>query len=358
MPRKKPFVFVLMPFDESFRDVYDVAIKGACKKANVYCDRVDEMDFPEPVYDRIITSINVCDFLVADLSGCNANVFYELGYAHSLGKLVILLVRSTEEVPFDLKGFPHLVHGTSLVRLRDRLTRKLKWAVARLDSTPGEQVGHGKVYLNRVPCEADATFPLWQERIAFPGPVVHVLDRAMMGPSANRRSRASSLRPVDGHAMVPLVVVEIASQSDQMITDCQVVVHTQAAHCTVNPSSALEQLWPQIETDLVVAAQPPHLVDYEAELTNQLPDYGRKFLVARDVSVSPSSSHICKLYFFGQRNYREANDRPEIRTELTRGKLFLIRITTRKGPFDITCRYNKGGCFQICSVTPDHPVFD
>ena len=38
----KPFVFVLMPFNDAFTDIYEVGIKQACKDAGAYCERVDE----------------------------------------------------------------------------------------------------------------------------------------------------------------------------------------------------------------------------------------------------------------------------------------------------------------------------
>ncbi len=43
------------------------------------------------------------DLVIADLSGQNPNVFYEVGIAHTLGKPVLLLSQSIEDVPFDLR---------------------------------------------------------------------------------------------------------------------------------------------------------------------------------------------------------------------------------------------------------------
>jgi hypothetical protein len=39
----KPFVFVLMPFEEEFDDVYELRIKAACKDAGGYCERVQPL---------------------------------------------------------------------------------------------------------------------------------------------------------------------------------------------------------------------------------------------------------------------------------------------------------------------------
>jgi len=51
------------------------------------------------IWDRIAST----RFVIADLSGRNANVFYELGLCHGLGKRAVLLTQSISDVPFDLR---------------------------------------------------------------------------------------------------------------------------------------------------------------------------------------------------------------------------------------------------------------
>jgi hypothetical protein len=64
------------------------------------------------------------------MSGRNANVFYEVGYAHALGKIVLLLTKNADDIPFDLKHYPHIVYGSSITQLRKDLSNRLVWAVA------------------------------------------------------------------------------------------------------------------------------------------------------------------------------------------------------------------------------------
>jgi nucleoside 2-deoxyribosyltransferase len=89
----KPFCFVLMPFSESFSDIYELGIKEACNDAGAYCERVDEQIFQERILDRIYNQIAKADIIIADMTGKNPNVFYEVGYAHALGKNTILLTQ-------------------------------------------------------------------------------------------------------------------------------------------------------------------------------------------------------------------------------------------------------------------------
>ena len=130
-PTTKPrlFCFVLMPFDEAFTDVYKIGIKESCEAAGAYCERVDEQIFNERILDRIYNQIAKADLIIADMTGRNPNVFYEVGYAHALGKTTILLTSKADDIPFDLKHFSHIVYGNSLSDLRVQLTKRVKWVV-------------------------------------------------------------------------------------------------------------------------------------------------------------------------------------------------------------------------------------
>jgi hypothetical protein len=133
--RPKPFVFVLMPFAPQFIDVYEVGIKAASERAGAYCERVDEQHFSGSILERIYNQIAKADVIVAEMTGRNANVFYETGYAHALGKRVILLTANAADIPFDLQVYPHIVYGTSITKLRDELAARLEWAVSNPATT-------------------------------------------------------------------------------------------------------------------------------------------------------------------------------------------------------------------------------
>ena len=122
------FTFVIMPFSSDFDDIYKIGIKEASKKCNVRAERLDEQLFGEGMLDRIYRQIDVADFVIADLSGRNANVFYELGYAHAKDKICILLTKDAEDIPFDLKHKRHIVYGDSITYLRDELEKNIEWA--------------------------------------------------------------------------------------------------------------------------------------------------------------------------------------------------------------------------------------
>jgi nucleoside 2-deoxyribosyltransferase len=118
-----------MPFDPKFSDIYQFGIKGAAEEVGAYAERVDEQIFQEGILDRIFNQISKADVIVADMTGKNSNVFYEVGYAHALGKIVLLLTQSAEDIPFDLKHHQHIVYG-DIQMLRNQLAKQLTWAIA------------------------------------------------------------------------------------------------------------------------------------------------------------------------------------------------------------------------------------
>jgi hypothetical protein len=130
----KPFVFVIMPFDPEWSDVYDLGIKPACIAAGARCERVDEQMFLENILDRIYGQIEKADFIVAEMTGRNPNVFYEAGYARGVRKPTILLTQQVEDIPFDLRHYPHIVYGNSITTLKTELRKKIKWCIDDMGS--------------------------------------------------------------------------------------------------------------------------------------------------------------------------------------------------------------------------------
>jgi hypothetical protein len=144
----KPFVFVLMPFDKNFNDIYKFGIKGAADEVGAYAERLDEQIFREGMLDRIFNQISKADVIIADMTGRNPNVFYEVGYAHALGKVVLLLTQSTDDIPFDLKHRQHTVYGGQIEGLRAELVTKLRWAIA--ESHKQQRPGGTEIFSLRV----------------------------------------------------------------------------------------------------------------------------------------------------------------------------------------------------------------
>jgi nucleoside 2-deoxyribosyltransferase len=135
MTKLKPFAFVLMPFSKEFDDVYKLGIKAVADELGVVAERVDEQIYTETMLERIYRQIEAADFIIADMTGRNPNVFYEVGYAHAKGKLCTLLTRSADDIPFDLKHRRHLVYGNSIQNLRSMLSSEIAWLKDETEKT-------------------------------------------------------------------------------------------------------------------------------------------------------------------------------------------------------------------------------
>lgn len=149
----KPFVFVLMPFDPAFDDVYKLGIKDACADAGAYGERVDEQVFDETILQRVYNQIAKADLIVSDMTGRNPNVFYETGYAHALGQRVILLTQRADDIPFDLKHHQHIVYGGKIAELKEELTKRIRWALAHPRTALQQYAAPIEMYLDGHPLQ-------------------------------------------------------------------------------------------------------------------------------------------------------------------------------------------------------------
>lgn len=96
-------------------------------------ERVDEQTFSETILERIYRQIDTADFIIADMTGKNPNVFYEVGYAHARGKLCTLVTQTVEDIPFDLRHHRHIIYNGSIQTLKDRLLTEITWLKSEIE---------------------------------------------------------------------------------------------------------------------------------------------------------------------------------------------------------------------------------
>lgn len=95
-------VSVMMPFSMPMAPVY-TTITEASQSAGMHCLRADNVWEHATVIQDIFGLIFRSFIVVCDFTGRNPNVFYEAGIAHTLGKHVIPITQSAEDIPFDLR---------------------------------------------------------------------------------------------------------------------------------------------------------------------------------------------------------------------------------------------------------------
>ena len=121
---KSKRIFVLMPFGQEFDDVYIFGIREVAEDLGLIVERADEIEDTGEIIEMIREHIKEADLIIADTTGLNPNVMYEVGFSHGLDKTTILICRTQQSLPFDIKGTNHIMYE-SIVDLRERLKRRL-----------------------------------------------------------------------------------------------------------------------------------------------------------------------------------------------------------------------------------------
>lgn len=95
--------FVLMPFKDPFNDYYKQILVEAINDVGLKPLRADEIYSTRPIIEDIFHEIGEATAIIADVTGKNPNVSYELGIAHTLERLVIIISQSIKDIPFDYR---------------------------------------------------------------------------------------------------------------------------------------------------------------------------------------------------------------------------------------------------------------
>ena len=124
---KSDSAFVMMQIDSGnpkLEDVYET-IKECCAKFKIAACRADEIEHEGVITSKILEEIKSSEFLIADLTGERPSVYYEIGYAHSLGRRVVMYREQNTKVHFDLAAYncPEYNNQTDL---RKKLMKRLE----------------------------------------------------------------------------------------------------------------------------------------------------------------------------------------------------------------------------------------
>jgi hypothetical protein len=103
-----PDLFVLMPFAEDLKPVFEDHIRKVAENLQLRAQRADNFFVARHIMSDIWDAICSAKAIIADCTGRNPNVFYEIGLAHTVGKPVILITQNSEDVPFDLRSIRYI----------------------------------------------------------------------------------------------------------------------------------------------------------------------------------------------------------------------------------------------------------
>lgn len=141
----------MMPFQEPFSLYYESIYKPAIGDANLRPVRADDLFRPSAIVADLWTMIQDAEVLLAELTTKNANVFYELGLAHALGKPVVLVSETMGDVPFDLQQLRVLLYDKDDPSWGDKIKVGVTSALKETLDSPVEAVPN--IFRTRVESE-------------------------------------------------------------------------------------------------------------------------------------------------------------------------------------------------------------
>lgn len=114
----RPQCFVAMPYEDHPLPCAYETIKAAVESKGYQAVRVDQEPTIGSITDTIWNDIRAAQIAVADLTGNNPNVYYEIGISHALGKPTLLIIHNDlgvlpERMPFNISHHRILAYGCS-----------------------------------------------------------------------------------------------------------------------------------------------------------------------------------------------------------------------------------------------------
>ena len=129
----KPKVFVITPFNEDFLALYDELKKIFGEDFDF--TNAGDLDNQQNILQDIVEGIYQADVIIADLTGLNANVFYELGLAHAMNKKAIIITQDLGELPFDIKSYRANEYSLQFNKLPKLIEELKKLLVGAIDNS-------------------------------------------------------------------------------------------------------------------------------------------------------------------------------------------------------------------------------
>lgn len=131
--------FVIMPFASKFDLIYQEVLKPAIEEIGLKALRADDIYGSKRIMHDVWQCIRTARIVLAELSGRNPNVLYELGLCHAVGKPVVIITNAIDDVPFDLKDIRCIVYEKDHPRwgeyLKNDISQSLRAVLSDKQST-------------------------------------------------------------------------------------------------------------------------------------------------------------------------------------------------------------------------------
>lgn len=130
------YIFLLIPLTPAFKRIYDTQVIPALRTIGYHASSADQDLRIGAIIEQIWESIGKSRLIIADVTGRNPNVFYELGLAHAINKDCIIVTQNENDVPFDIQHLRYLKYSDNEVGWKKFVEDLTKFMQAPNKRTP------------------------------------------------------------------------------------------------------------------------------------------------------------------------------------------------------------------------------
>jgi hypothetical protein len=145
-PPEVPQVFIPMPYDKEFDHIYEI-IEGVVRKVGADPIRLDKRSETGDILQKAHHYLRKASVVLAVITDHNANVLYEVGYAHACDRVVVPVIqccpadappehRWRYDIPFNLHHTNSVIYGNGCERFEEQLEEFLRDGISKNSRPP------------------------------------------------------------------------------------------------------------------------------------------------------------------------------------------------------------------------------
>lgn len=120
-------------------DVYELIVKKACEATGYEAIRADLVPHAGDITKLIIDYLETAELVIADLTGHNPNVFYEVGYRAAIKQPLLVMAQESTKLPFDISHKNTLFYEMD-VRSADNARLQLEEIIKSIEMEQGQSI--------------------------------------------------------------------------------------------------------------------------------------------------------------------------------------------------------------------------